>query len=151
MANAALTYAEVTLGVHACYERANETQAQLDEVLTALDKAQDARRLLVEQIADREADLLIAEQGKHASQSATWMDQHMRTAKQKDTMLAGLRAQLRDSHGEIGGLEYDVEAFKARVRIECARMEELGGYFNYLAAIKQAENLTKTTQQETGT
>lgn len=145
MANPALAYAEVTLGVHLCYDAAVLAHSQLDEVVTDLDKAHDQRRTITEQVADREADLLIAERGKHSDMSATALDQHMKTVKRKDTMLTELRNQLNIVQGSINGLEYDSDMLKLRIKIEVARMEELGGYLQYLSAIKQAENLKKLT------
>jgi hypothetical protein len=144
--NKGLTYAETTLGVHTCYESANAAHSELDEIVTNLDKAQDQRRMLVESIADREAELLNEEWAKHPDMAASRMDQHIRIAKRKDTFLSELRNQLNAVHAEINGLEYDADIQKHRLKIETARMVELGGYLNYLAAIKQAETTAKTTE-----
>lgn len=146
--NPALEYAEQTLGVHSCYEAAQAARSDLDEIVTGLDKAQDTRRTLVEEIADREADLLIEERGKHADSSANWMEQHMKTVKRKDEQLSDLRRRLNDAQATIAGLEYDADMVKFQIKIQCARMEELGGYLNYLAAIKQAETLRIQTEQK---
>jgi hypothetical protein len=148
VANTALTYAENVLGVHECYNRAQEAHAELDEVVTALDKAQDKRRSLTDAIADREIDLLSEEWAKHPEMAASRMDQHVKIVKRKDTLLSGLRDQLSAVSGEINGLEYDADICKQRIKIESARMVELGGYFNYLSAIKQAETIAKQTNQE---
>lgn len=142
----ALQYAETNLGVHACYQAAKDAHEALDDILNALDKAQDNRRILVDDIADREAELLIEERGKHPDQSATWLDQHMKQVKRKDEKLRDLRSMMNEAQARISGLEYDVDIQKHRIKIETARMEELGGYLHYLAAIKQAETLTKTTK-----
>lgn len=147
--NKGLAYAENQLGVHACYESANKAHNSLDEVITALDKAQDKRRTLTEAIADREADLLGDEWGKHPDMAASRMDHHMRLIKRKDSMLVQIRMQLNEAQSEVTGLEYDADVLKQRIKIESARMEELGGYLSYLAAIKQAEITEKTKNQET--
>lgn len=148
MGNAALTYAENVLGVHACYERASAAQKELDEIVTDLDKAQDERRILADAINDREIDLLIAEQGKHPDHSVTALERHMKVVKHKDPHLAELRKQLSSKTSQVNGLEYDLDVQKVIVKMESARMEELGGYFRYLAAIKEAENLAKLQNQE---
>lgn len=143
MANPALQYAEVTLGVHTCYEKAEAAHKELDEIVLELDKAQDEKRYLTDQLADKEMDLLIAERGKHADMSGAELERHMKIVKHKDTDLIQLRQRLLAVGGRVNGLEYDADVQKQSIKIQTARMEELGGYFRYLAAIKEAENLIK--------
>lgn len=145
MSARAIKYAEDQLGVHAVYEQAQANRAVLDKLLAELDKAQDDKRRLAEEIADREAELLIEERGKHSDMSAAAFDQHTKSAKRKDPELKKLREAFNGSLSEIQGLEYDVDMAKVEIRIACSRMEELGGYLNYLAAVK-AETTSKTNQ-----
>lgn len=142
----ALQYAEQTLGVHSVHDELVSHLETLDGLYNDLDKAQDRRRSLVELVADAEADLLSEERGKHPDMSATGMDQHLKAAKRKNPVLRKLRDQLNEVQSEIQGLEYDVDLTKAHVRVKSARMEELGGYLNYLAAVKQAETIAKQTK-----
>lgn len=146
--NPALQYAEVKLGVHTCYEAAQAARNELDEILTALDKAQDERRTLTESIADREVDILNEEWGKHSDMAASRMDQHVKIAKRKDALLSSLRTKHNEVAGTINGLEFDADMQRLQIKIQIARMDELGGYLNYLAAIKQAELTKKTTITE---
>jgi hypothetical protein len=46
---------------------------------------------------------------------------------------------------EIQGLEYDADLLKLRIKLGTARLEELGGYLHYLAAIKATNTATPTT------
>lgn len=137
--NRALDYAENTLGVHQVHNEANELLEKLDESLDALDQAQDARRALDEQIDDRQMDLLIAERGKHADMSQAGMDRHLKEVYHKDETLRRLKQDRNSKAGEASGLELDIEFIKARLKVKVGRMEELGGYFQYLAAVKNAE------------
>lgn len=141
--NKALQYAEEKLGVHEVYERCTKSLEELDELLGDLDKAQDTRRQLAEEIADREAELLSDERGKHPDMSASGMDQHMKAAKRKDTYLAELRKKFNEAASEIQGLEYDLDLCKFTLRVNTARLEELGGYLHYLAAVKAEQNTKK--------
>lgn len=145
--NKALTYAQDTLGVHEVHEKALASRASLDECFTSLDKALDRKRELTEAIADREVDLLSDERGKHSDLSQTAFDSHFKAAKGKDSFLRTTRHELNGVLSEIQGLEFDIELSKTDIRIAVGRMEELGGYLNYLAAVK-AETTDKTTKPE---
>lgn len=146
--NPALQYAEQVLGVHSSYERSLNAQHELDEITTELDKARDRKRELTDQVSEHEMDLLIAERGKHADMSQAGMDRHIAIVKSKDTMLQELRKQLTGVAAQVDGLELDLSVQQSIIKIETARMTELSGYFNYLAAVKEAETLTKLRSQE---
>lgn len=144
--NRGLQYAEQTLGVHTSYERALNAQHELDEITTELDKARDRKRELAEQVQEREMDLLIAERGKHADMSEAGMQRHLAIVKAQDTLLQEFKKQHSGVVAQVDGLELDIDIQKSIIRIESARMEELGGYLKYLAALKEAENLTTLTK-----
>lgn len=144
-------YAETDLGVHSVYQQALDAQADLDDITTRLDKAQDERRSVVEQIADREAALYGEKHAAHATESATWLKEHMSRFKREDPALKALRAILLDAQSKVGGLEYDLDVRKSQIKILSARMEQLGGYLNYLAAAmnkQAAETATKTHESK---
>ena len=144
--NAALDYAENTLGVHKVFEEALAFEKELDEITTALDKAQDARRDLDAQIEDREMNLLIEERGKHPDHSQAAFDRHLKEVYFKDDTLKRLKMSRDAKSGEVNGLQLDHDFIKQRMRVRAARMEELGGYFSFLAVTKQAE-LAQSQQQ----
>jgi hypothetical protein len=139
--NRALDYAENHLGVHRVHEEAETLLAELDEAMNALDSAIDARRTLDEQIDDRHMLLLIEERGKAADISQAAMDRRLKEVYHKDEELKRLRMQRNAKAGEASGLELDIEHTKYRLKVKVARMEELGGYFQYLAAVKNAESI----------
>lgn len=133
-----VTYAEQELGVHKVYEDALAAQVELDALAASLDEANDSRRYLLDMIADREVELLDDERAKHASQSATWLKEHMKSAERKDAKLTELRGKMMEIDSTRQGLDYDYEVCKSKLRLLEARMNQLGGYLNYLAAVKQA-------------
>lgn len=142
----AVAYAENDLGVHLIFEQTVQHTVTLDTLLADLDKAQDDKRRLLEEIADAEADLASDERGKHADMSAAAFDQHFKAAKRKDPDLRILRGSLDERLGEIQGLEFDIDLCKTRIKVGVARMEQLGGYLHYLAAVKaEAANKTNKT------
>jgi len=144
MSNKALTYAEQTLGVHEVYERVQTALESLDSTLADLDKALDLKRELAEEQSDREVGLIGEMRGVHPQMSETAFKTNLKVWEREDAELRRIRGQLNMVLGEIQGLEIDAEMWRARIRVGTSRMEELGGYLHYLAAVKnQAEKTTK--------
>jgi hypothetical protein len=69
----------------------------------------------------------------------------MKVVRNRDEAMKQYRIKLDTVTGEIQGLEYDAEMLRLQIKILVARMEELGGYLRYLAAVKEAQTLTKAT------
>ena len=139
MSHAALQYAEQKLGVHKVYEDAQEALAGLDDMLASLDVALDNRRASDDDIMAREMDLTIQERGKHPDHSEAALARHIKEVHHKDETLRDLRYKRRNQHATVSGLELDIEHRKYKIKVLVARMEQLGGYFNFLAAVKNAE------------
>lgn len=150
MPNKALEYAEVTLGVHSVWESVQADLTALDTLLGDLDKAQDRRREIDDEYADREVELVSEMRGVHPSMTDTRFKSEWKGWERTDKVLSVLRVDLNGIRSEIQGLEYDQELLKLKIRAGTSRLEELGGYLHYLAAVKnQAENAK--TPQETAT
>jgi hypothetical protein len=134
----AIQYAEGNLGVHQVFERVEQQLGDLDSTLVELDKAQDRKRDLNENYADREVELIEEMRTVHVSYSDTRFNAEMKNWKRQDSRLMQINAEVNKVLSEIQGLEYDADLLKLRIRAGSARMEELGGYLHYLAAVKQA-------------
>lgn len=145
MSAKALKYAEDTLGVHECFETANSQLDVLDSVLSDLDKAQDRKRQLEDEYADREIELISEMRGVHPSMSDTRFKSEFKGWEREDDKLRGLRVELNKVRSEIQGIEIDAEMARLRIRVNASRMEELGGYLHYLAVVKQGA-LTQAEQ-----
>jgi len=153
MSARALKYAEDTLGVHRVYETASEQLVVLDELLSDLDKAQDRRRQLEDDYADREVELIGEMRGVHPSFSDTKFKSEMKIWEREDTRLREVRVELSKVRSELQGLDIDLEMARMRIRVNCSRMEQLGGYLRYLAEVKagartQAEKPISETGEE---
>lgn len=133
-------YAEEQLGVHSVYQDAKLARANLQAVVDEIFKARLRKREAEAQIADREMELASEEWGKHPDLSAAKMDQHMKVAKQTDLRCRELRRVIFDATSRIEGQETSRVLFEADLKIAVSRLQELGGYLNFLAAIKQAHN-----------
>lgn len=136
----ALKYAEETLGVHSAHEAALAARNQLDQVLTELGEKRDQLRDKEWALTDREMEVAADERGKHPDMSATGMEKHLKIALQNDDTTRELREQLAHVRSDIEGLEYDRSIAEHDIKIACARMAELAGYFQYLAIVKDVAN-----------
>lgn len=145
-----VTYAEETLGVHKVYDEAQKCLADLDSSTSELDAAMDRKRELVAQINAREADVWHEERSRHSDYSQTALDKHVKQQKAQDEALKKLSTDLRSAESEISGIEYDIDVTKYTLRTLNARMEQLGGYFNFLAAAKNAEVVSMNQTATTG-
>jgi hypothetical protein len=132
----AIDYAEEELGVHRVHETALTARANLDRILTSLSEARDARRDLESRIQDREMEVSSDERGKHPEMSDAAMGRHLKVVYNQDDNLRELREQLNKVIGDIEGFDYDRAIEESDIKIAVGRMNELGGYFAYLAAIK---------------
>lgn len=136
----ALDYAERVLGVHKVYEEAEALLIELDTVMNAFDAAVDARRTLDERIEDHQMDVMILLRGQLGGEiSQAAFDKRLKETYYKDEALKRLRMERNAKAGEASGLELDIEHVKYRLKVKVGRMEELGGYFHFLAVTKQAE------------
>lgn len=147
----ALAYAENELGVHHAYTAAQNAREQLDEALSALSDARDKQRDLRLRLEDAEMDVAIDERGKHPEMSQAQMDKHLKMSLFKNDLVRELREQVAKVTGDVEGLEFDKTVHEADIRIAVARMQELGGYLQYLAAIKSSETARLASEAKEST
>lgn len=145
MSAKALKYAEEQLGVHKVFEQTVDLTEQLDILLADLDKAHDRKRQLNEDYADREVALISEMRGVHPSMSDTRFKSEYKGWERTDKELHTIRVELNQVLSSIQGLEYDKSLLELRIKAGSARMVELGGYLQYLAAVKLATQAEKTT------
>lgn len=135
-AKRSLDYAEQELGVHTVHESAVGFRHALDGSLTRLAELKDTKRDIEVAIADLEMEVTIDEAGKHSGMSVAAMERHLKVELHKNPMLHELKTKHGAVISEIEGVEYDIRVTETDIRIAVARLTELGGYLNYLAAIK---------------
>lgn len=133
----ALDYAEKELGVHVVYQTAVEARQKLDAILTDLSNARDRKRDTEARLMDAELEVANNEWAKHPDMAVTRMEKHLKTALAQDDTVRELREQVARAASDIDGLEMDKLMSETDIRIAVARLQELGGYFHYLAVIKQ--------------
>lgn len=142
-----LDYAENVLGVNRVYDEALEFRKELDSILTDLAAMRDKRRETESMLNDREQMVAADEWGKHPDMAVTRMEKHLKSALSNDDETRELREQLAKVVSDIEGLEFDRQIKETDIKIAVSRLQELGGYLNYLAAIKQAAATEKPAKQ----
>lgn len=146
----AVTYAESQLGVNAIFEAAVLARNTLDGTLTELSTVRDRKSDLEYRLQDAEMEVASDERGKHPDMSAAAMEKHMRIALNNTDGVRELREQITKTKSDIDGLEMDKTMAQTDINIAVARLTELGGYLNYLAAIKLTQPLTPAKPTSTG-
>lgn len=129
-------YAEDKLSVHKVYEDVLAKRNELDSLLGELSEARDRKRDLEARRTDREVLIASEEWSKHPDMAVSRMEKHVKQAYANDDEVRDYREQLIKLTGDIEGFEFDRDILETDIRIACARLQELGGYLNFLAAIK---------------
>lgn len=137
MANA-IQYAEDTLGVHAVYERCQSLRDSLTIKVGELAGLRHKKRESEAMLSDLEFELISEQAAIHSDLSQTAFNAHMKMFLSKDTTMRELRKVIREKQAHIDEVEGIKSVLEADIRIESSRMTELGGYFQYLAAVKLA-------------
>ena len=135
-ARKAVTYAEENLGVHDTYKEAVTARNSLDECLTRLAELKDLRRTYENTILDREMDLSADERSKHADMSDAGIGRHLKVVYHLDSVLREAHNSLTVTLSDLEGKEFDRSVIETDIKIALARLNELNGYLQYLAAIK---------------
>ncbi len=146
----ALQYAENTLGVNSTYENLLGFRKKLDDALTELATLRDQKRDAEQAASDRELELVSEEHGRHPEMSVAAMERHLKLELPKDDELRDRRVGVSTTVSMIEGVEFDIRVIETDIRIAVARLTELGGYLNYLAAIKQTELAINTDKRKSG-
>jgi hypothetical protein len=145
-----LDYAQRNLEVNKVYAEAQEAREELVRDQAKLAQGREIKRDLEFRLRDREMEITSDERGKHPEMSQAAMDRHLKTAFHADDSYRELKEQLDRAGLAVWQVEQDIDLDHADIRIATARLTELGGYLNYLAALKQHETLTSAdAKQET--
>jgi hypothetical protein len=139
MANPSIEYAEKTLGVNSVYESANLSREALSLVMGQVVDLRRSKREYEALLSDLEFDILTKETGENASMSQAALDRHMKMVYSSDTAHRELRKKIREIAGSIDAADAKKVVLEADIRVFGSRLVELGGYMQYLAAVKIAQ------------
>ena len=135
MTSRGVKYAEEDLGVHSVYEGLITSRAKLAEMHEAINTLRASKRNSESLVADREMQLVGEHRAAHADMSQAAFDRHMKVVLQEDEQLRPAREALLSLDRTLDQATSGLKLAETDVRIGVARLEELGGYLNYLAAL----------------
>lgn len=140
-----LDYAE-KLGLNSVYEHVQERHNYLIVLQDRLVEARTLKRETEATRIDKEMEVAEEEYGKHRDMSATAMKEHLKVVYHKDDNLKKIRSTLLTQQTVIDQLELEIEQVNTDIKIAVSRLNELGGYFQFMAAVKQAHEARKARE-----
>ena len=135
-----------SLGLNSVHEEAQHKRVVLEDKGRTLAEFKARRRQLETYRADREMEVMEEERGRHPEMSQAQMDKHLKMAFSNDGDIRETRDELVSLAGDIDLTEFEVELLHQDIKIAVARLHELGGYFQFMAVIKQAEENRKARE-----
>lgn len=127
--------AEKELGVDECYSRAKEAREALTDAVASLVTLRKKRRELESALEQREADVTQETWASNSDMPVTRLDKLVKVEIMKDQMVRGVKANLDELAFEIDKMESNKTVAEAELRVQCARMNELQGYLQFVTAL----------------
>lgn len=136
--NGALAYAEAELGVHQVWQNAGQVSTDIEAWYKTLSDLEAGVRRINREIEERKNELLLhLLTQKFESQAA--FDRAYKGTVAGDEGLNQLERQLLAEMAQRDSIHNQIKASENNLKAYNARMVELGGYFQYLAALKLAQ------------
>lgn len=136
MTSRAIRYAEEKLGVHEIYEHAKSQQEALVATVGKIASLRKDRRNTEDAIADREMEITAEVVASLADASQAAKEREIKMSCAMDVDLKKARKQVITMTNSIEQEESIRSILESDIRITVARLSELGGYLNFLAAIR---------------
>jgi non-ribosomal peptide synthetase component F len=136
--NRGIKYAEEQLRVHDVYADALAGAHDADTSRRHLAMTRREKWQAEEAYTDAELEFIAAKRGDNPDMSQTAFDKYVKGEIHKNPDLRRMRAALADLNLELDATEAAIRRSQNQVDTAHSRMTELGGYLNYLAAIKAA-------------
>lgn len=138
--NRGVKYAEEQLRVHDVHAEAKAHAHDADTQRRNLALKRRAKVAAEEAYTDAELAFIAVTRGQNSSMSQTAFDKFVKGEIHLDPELRKMRGGLADLAYEIDGIEAEIRRSQNLLDAATARMVELGGYLDYLAALKNAES-----------
>lgn len=142
----AVSYAQ-SIGLDSVYEEAQQALTEWNKAEHTAIAARHVLRQLEEQLADRELEVASLERAANPDMSATAFEKHMKAASRGDAQCREIREGISNARWELDCAVLTSDEAKHTLRIKSARLNELGGYFSYLAAVRVASLQTGQSGQ----
>lgn len=135
-----IAYAEDTLGVHAVHTDAESVAKEIEGVLLNVNAHRNAVRRHDERIEVREYEIAVEVKSESTDSklSMAALERAVKDRLMNDDVWVQAKAARTEDAEALSRLEVELRALELRHRTLVARLQELGGYFQYLAACKNA-------------
>lgn len=141
-------YAEDALGVHQVYETAMALQSQFQDLTDTLNNLRNIKRDQEMDLQVTEADVTLQVMNDTMGESLAARERAIKTALAESDDVQNKKQQVRVTTDLIAENESNRAAIKLRVESLNARMIQLGGYLQYLAAAKLASTTRRDPSAE---
>lgn len=135
----ALSYAEDQLGVHRTWTELQEVTTRLQDLYRDRGRFEAETRSLDHQTEQRKNDILREVHLVREGQSEAALTRMYRLECAGDDQLASIQDMHLEAMSRRDAVNADIYGAEQNHKAYVARLRELGGYFEYLASVKQAE------------
>lgn len=133
----AVNYAE-DLGLNSTHENAKAAAEALGVLYHQRAQHEKSIREIKGLIAHHENRVVEKVRADNPDLGPTAFERLVKQAQASDDILVALGQDLRDRQADAGEAEAEIRANEVSLKVDTARMNQLGGYFSYLAASKEA-------------
>jgi len=146
--NRAISYAEDKLGVHRTWIEAEQLTSQLADLYRTQANFETETRNLDADIERKRQDILVYESLNNPEMRPTEFERHIKLAYAHSQELVDLNRLRLDAMARRDAINAQVKSVEYNHRAHVARLNELGGYFKYLSAVKEASTVAQVGAQE---
>lgn len=146
--NRAISYAEDKLGVHRTWVEAEQLTSQLTDLYRTQANFETETRNLDADIERKRQSILVEEAGLNTDMAPTAFERHVKLAYARSQELATMNQLRLDAMARRDSITAQVKSVEYNHRAHVARLNELGGYFKYLSAVKEASTVAQVGAQE---
>lgn len=146
--NRAITYAEDQLGVHRTWIDLQELNTQLNDLYQMRSNFEIETRRLDWQLDVRKNEILVSASEDSKDMNVTAFERHVKLLTAKDEHLLSINQSRVDAMSRRDSVEATIRSAEQNHKAHIARLNELGGYFNYLGVAKAAQLQSAMAVQE---
>lgn len=136
--NSALAYAERDLGVHKVWVNAEQLCGDIAAWYSTLAGLEAGVRRINREIEECKDDIIVLLHGQEFTSQAAF-DRAYKHTTAADEHLRQLENRLLEEMSQRDLIHMTIKGAENNLKAHVARMDELGGYLHYLAAVKQAQ------------
>jgi sugar diacid utilization regulator len=146
--NRAIAYAEDALGVHRTWLNTEQLTTQLADLYRTQANFETETRNLDADIERTRQAILVEEAGLNPDMAPTSFERHVKLAYARSQQLATMNQLRLDAMARRDSIGAQIKSVEVNHRGHVGRLNELGGYLRYLAAVKESATVAQHGAQE---